>query len=1144
MKRTIALFLFVVSLASFSTTIYARSYRSYRKHKGFKSKKKEFRIGEVKLKKHQPVKIEKRGPVKYSSFEGGTEIQLHVKTKEQIRTLQELIAQTPVNMRADLYFRLAEHYWENSKSYSMIANRYDDFRGRPEWPEKARLQKQAFATAQLFRKKAAAIYYKIIKNYPNFNRLCESYYFLGKNLFEMGKEKAALNVFRPMLQKFRYPSCPFIPNAYLAFGEYYFNKGQVSHALKAYSQVLNFRNSSIYGFALYKVAWCHYNLVRYRKALQTFVAVIRYARGTSEAMSSGRRLSLLKEALRDLVLTYSQIGDARNAKNFFLNIGGESRYITMMQTLGKYYRQQGKLDKIIIIYTELMRLQPESPRTIFYQLYITRAVNRSKSKVATIREVGKLVRLVEYFRKRGNGGKIYASATKEVADQIKEYAKYRLYEAQKTRRMQFYKESAEFFKYYLRLFPKSKDAYELRFWYAEILYKLRRFDQAAQQYQLCLHQNPKGKYSVDAAYNAILAYNHLLKRSRFDISNITRKVTTRKKPMPPLAKKFLKACEDYIKYFPKTEQAIDVAYKAALLYYYFNHFDEALPRFYFLVKKYPRHEYAIYSAHFILDTYNIQKRWVKLNKTAWKFYNTPNLGNAKFKREVRDLIMQSGFKTCDNIMAAKKYREAANCYIKIAREFNTNKRLACQALLNASLGYYKSKQPEKALRARHNLIENYPKCRYYKKSVLDLATIYASRANFTKAVKYYELYYNRFKTKRNPLWDILIQAALFRKAMGDVTTAMRYYRRLIKDKKFRRRKRKAFVVIYLQLAEYYKKRGAISRYARMMKEFDKKRYGPYPLRLHARMEYALARLRLNFRTEAKRIFKRIPRAYDTLSESQKRKYPRAGYAAAHVRFMEAEAKFVEYTKIRLRRGLTQKAMKKILLKKNKAFKKAYDAYVKVVKYKQGHWGVAAYYRAGDLFLNFAQFLQSAPPPSERELRKLVTKIIKKEVKATITRNLMPILRKNRVPWRARRYIIAKQVRKFMRSPRARQMISAQVQKLQENNKLAIESKVRPIEEKAADQYEKCLRLAHALRTYNKWSQKALKKLQKLRPEKYPPQLEFRPRVGFMDSDFSMKKGMFSPSDRNFAPASPRRSTSPRTTQPRRARSPMTNNTFR
>jgi hypothetical protein len=150
------------------------------------------------------------------------------------------------------------------------------------------------------------------------------------------------------------------------------------------------------------------------------------------------------------------------------------------------------------------------------------------------------------------------------------------------------------------------------------------------------------------------------------------------------------------------------------------------------------------------------------------------------------------------------------------------------------------------------------------------------------------------------------------------------------------------------------------------------------------------------------------------------------------------------------------------------------------------------------------------------LKKLVTKTIYKEVKLQLRKNLLPILKKNKVPWRSRRYIMAKQFRKYMRRPQTKKMISQQVKRLQENHKLAIESKIRPIEEKAADHYEKCLRLAHALRTYNKWSQRALKKLQLMRPQTYPKQLEFRLNVGFTVSDFLMKKGMYSPSHNNYS----------------------------
>ena len=1116
MKRVICLFALSALMLSGLSDADARSYRKYRKHRGFKSKKKSRRIQRINKPTQKKIVIKKRGPMKLQAFERFAQERLQQKTEAQIATLTQIISSTPQQSRADLYFRLAEHYWENSKYYNFIANRYDDYRGRPEWPEKSRLQQQAFATSKGYKKKAASVYYKIIKGYPNYSRLCEAYYFLGKNLFEMGKQKAALNVFRPMISKFRFPACPFVPNAYLSFGEYYFNNGQVQHAMKSYQQVLTFRNASIYGFALYKIAWCYYNLVKYRTSLKHFIAVVNYAkRASAVGGNQRRRLALLKEALRDLVMAYSQIGseqEARDAKNRFLNLGGQGRYVKMLRSLGRLYRGQGKLQHAIIVYRDLININPESPRVLFYQLYITQAINRSKDKEATVRAVAQLVRKVNYFKKRGGGGKIYKRAVKEILFQINQYARYRLYEAQKTRTMSFYIQAGNFFGSYLSVDSKSKNAYEMMFWRAEIFYRQRRFAKAATIYKQALLLNPKGKYSADCAYNRILAYNFLLKRARFNLDDMTKKRTTQKKALPKLAKKFLGACEDYLKYFPKKPQAIDVSYKAALLYYYFNHFDKALPSFYFLVKRYPTHEYAIYSAHFILDTYNLQKRWVKLNKTAWDFYRRPGLGNAKFKKEVRDIIVGSGIKTCEAIERKKKYGECAKCFSKMAREFPDRKRLASHALYNASLCYYKNKQPEQALSSRRILIDKYPRSQHVKKSILDLADIYATRADFSKAAKYYEKYYNKYKNKRTPHWDILIQAALFREAMGDTTTAMKYYRKMINDKKFRFKNKKRFVALYFRVAKNYKKSGSTSIYRRMMKNFDKKRLGPYPMRLYARMELAKTRPRS---PDSKRAFRSIPRAYDSLPAEGK-KVDEARKSAAHVRFMQAEEKFKDYTKVQLRPGLSQAQIKRIMDKKTKLFKKAFKAYETVVKYKDGDWGVAAYYRAGDLFMNFSKFFYGAPPPSAKKVRTLA----KKEIKKLIYKQVMGVLKtKKGIPWRVKRAIARKQAAKFIRSQRGRMLIQQQVQKFQDNNKMLVQSQAQPFEERAIKLYKKCLKLAHRLLAYNPWTQKALAHLQKLQPQKSPKQVELAPKVGYAASDFSFQKGLMTNMKRASAPMS-------------------------
>lgn len=1075
-----------------TSVAYGYSYRRNRRHKGFKSQKTTYSIGEVKKRRRGAKGTDKRRPMELSVFERFAQERMQKKTEEQIKDLQEIINNTPQNDRADYYFRLAEHFWENSKYYDFVAHKYDDYRNRPEWPEKARLQQQASQTSKLYKRKAATQYYTIIKQYPDYKNLCQAYYFLGKNLFEMGQEKPALQVFNTMISKFArsYPACPFIPNAYLAFGEHYFNTGAVRNALRSYEQVLHYRNASIYGFALYKVAWCHYNLVNYDLSLRKFVEVVNHARQAIASYSSqGRRIQLMREALRDLVLAYSQIGQSAEAKNQFLQIGGEEHYIQMLRNLGALYREQGKFADAIVIYQELMRLTPDNPNVLFYQLYVTQAVDRVRTKEDTIRETGSLSTLIKQFRQRGNGGEIQKNAEGEIRDQMKEFAQFRHYEGQKTRSPSYFQDAIAFYRLYLSVFGTRKESYEMHFWLGELLFSVRRYEESAAEYTRTVETDPKGKYSSDAAYNAILAYNKLMVERGMDVSDVRWKkegTNVTEQPLPPLAKEFLASCSRFLKHFPKGDRAIDVAYKAAQMYYRFNHLKEALSRFYFLVQNHPKHEYAMYAAHYILDTYNIKKEWANLNQWSWKFYRMQELGNQKFKNEVRSIIIQSGIKICSKIEKEQKNNcDAAKCFLKFANEFPDNKQLASLALYNASINEYKCQRPEQALALRQQLIERYPQSSFVKQSVLDLADIYADRADFAKASHYYLMFAEKYPRDEKAI-NARIQGALFAEALNEDEKAMRLYRQILGDRKWQRKEPEKFVSLYFRLADLIKKRGEWRKYSSTMEAFDRQRLGPYPMRLHARYEQAMALQKLGGQRQAERILQGIPQAYDTLPTSDKQKYPQAGYAAAHVRFMGAEKLFAEYTKIRFSGQITESAMERTLDTKKKAMVKAFKAYEQVAKYRQGEWGVAALYRAGDLFLNYSKFLTSAPVPSVRK---------------NVIAALRKVLSQRGVPWGMHSRVLSR--------PNFQKIIERQVERAKDNYKIKLQELSQPEEDRAANYYKLCLERAHQLRIYNQWTTAALRQLQSIKPYDYPQVWEtgWALRRAMATSDFQYTRQM-------------------------------------
>ena len=90
-------------------------------------------------------------------------------------------------------------------------------------------------------------------------------------------------------------------------------------------------------------------------------------------------------------------------------------------------------------------------------------------------------------------------------------------EAQKTKYAQTYRLAAKIYKQYLAKFSDNPHAYNLRFYYAEILFTLQDYAGAAKQYLKVVHVDPDGKYSLTAAYDAILAYEKLAAIDRGDL---------------------------------------------------------------------------------------------------------------------------------------------------------------------------------------------------------------------------------------------------------------------------------------------------------------------------------------------------------------------------------------------------------------------------------------------------------------------------------------------------------------------------------------------------------------------------------------------------------------------------------------------------
>src|SRR5690606_19544983 len=148
---------------------------------------------------------------------------------------------------------------------------------------------------------------------------------------------------------------------------YYFEAGQLADAESRYKMVLKFPKSSAYWYAMYKMGWIHLNLSRFIEALDTFSQV-------AQATKNDKKQEILNRAAKkDFVRAYSEIGKADKAFVTFKRIDDKYAF-NMLEILADLYLGQGKSDKAIYVFQELMKTAPKNKNVCLWQYNVAHAM--------------------------------------------------------------------------------------------------------------------------------------------------------------------------------------------------------------------------------------------------------------------------------------------------------------------------------------------------------------------------------------------------------------------------------------------------------------------------------------------------------------------------------------------------------------------------------------------------------------------------------------------------------------------------------------------------------------------------------------------------------------------------------------------------
>ncbi len=989
--------------------------------------------------------------LKYDQFRRNVEFKVAEKRESQIEGLKKLLETGPPEKDVpDIKFRLAELYFEKSRFYFFRANEAEEKADKAKDPgEKDSLKaesKNGTKESQVWDRRAVDIYKEIRDRFPKYERMPEVLFALGQSYWTQGKFKDAIAVYTDLIRNFK--DSPLVADAWLAFGEYYFNEKELNKALKAYELAASDKRARVYGFALYKQAWCYYNLAEWKKALDKFRATIFYSQ-MADTLSGENRISLGREAQKDFVKTYAYIGEPNRAKFVLADILNQDDCKTadclkLVEQLASYWYDAGKFEESAFLYRELIRTNPESTRNAFYQGRVVDLVARSADKKSTTNETRRLVEIYQAIKAREG------TATGEAATRLKtdigeaevlaEATVRRLgqewnREAKKTRQKPTYDFAKSMYVEYLRLFPQSKFAYEMRFQLGDLHYKLEEYDPAAKAYEATVLADPKGKFVVDAANDNILALEEHIKD--LDL----------KKPKPkddkpveihPERKRLVEACDRYLQYVPeeKAEKAIAIMFKAGKIFYDHNQFEEAIKRFEAVVARKPEAEEAEFAANLVLDVYNLRQDWNKLYDLTARYSKMEALvkGRDKLAEQLSKAGEYAKFKLVQILEDRLKkdggsLAPVAKAYEEFQAEFPKSEN-ADKALYNASVAYDSVGERERAQVLRQKLMEEYKDSPLRADVQYYIAKSYEERAEFVKAAELFEAFGDVYPNDARAR-DALYNAGVFYAGVGQVKAAnalrTKYLTKYGKQAGGQAEAAKIGFVMARDLERAERWGEAASAYA----DFTKKYPGDEQV-YEALWREATIRRRLRQVPAAEKVESTLFATVNERTKKGDKLPPVAADYASRIAFSRLDQDYQKYAAMKIQRPNIKNPanFKKTLNEKVAGREQIIKSYTSIVTtYQQAYSTIGALYRIAQSWDNF------------------VANVVGVQCPAGLTEEQCGFFKQE------------------------------------------IETMVSPARDSALGAYKECVDKSNALNTFTEYSTECVKVLEKVSPDLYPPMVE-------------------------------------------------------
>lgn len=369
------------------------------------------------------------------------------------------------------------------------------------------------AVQQATFEEAVSLYQTLLRDYPNYPKKEDVKYQLARaHSLNSDPEKSLALLDQIAVSPVKASS--YVESQFRR-GESYFVRKKYAISEQAYSEVLlKGKDTNFYDKALYKRGWSLFKQSLFPESQQDFFELLErlYRQRIQQKQVSSLNQDLIDDTKRVISLAFYNQDGAISVQQHFEQYGRKPYEDEIYHSLAQLYIDQERFRDASETYLGFIKRNPLSESSPEFHSRVIDIYKKGGFPSLILPEKENYI--VSYGRTsefwKVHLGTVTESIKPQLREHLNDISKFYHANAQKSNKPKDYLVAARWYGEILETFQEPKIDSEYRFLLAEVLSEGQRFSDSAKEFETVAYINPPSKFSRDAGYRALVAYQSVV----------------------------------------------------------------------------------------------------------------------------------------------------------------------------------------------------------------------------------------------------------------------------------------------------------------------------------------------------------------------------------------------------------------------------------------------------------------------------------------------------------------------------------------------------------------------------------------------------------------------------------------------------------